>query len=58
MYELIDSWLISYFGHLSLDPAGLQGRDSFLCCCWTVKVHKAIPCETDTYILNFWCDVI
>lgn len=32
----------SYFGHLSLDPTGLQSCNSFLCCCWTIKVHKAV----------------
>lgn len=34
-----------HLGHLSLDPAGLQGRHSFLCCRWTVKVHKAVACK-------------
>lgn len=36
---------MSYFGHLSLDPAGLQGRHGFLCCRRTVKVHKSISCQ-------------
>lgn len=44
--------LISYFGHLSLDPTGLQGCNSFLCCRWTVKVHKAISCQIHKHVLE------
>lgn len=50
--ELVKNLLMSYFGHLSLDPTGLQGCNSFLCCRWTVKVHKAISCQIHKHVLK------